>query len=108
VDRKPEFLEVVKVDNFSFSHKWHNGKEMQREVRKRKNNNPEQEFVVIGKKMFNEGENFFIGYEEGYGFNLTARKTVYIVANKLHLSFYASIEDIVPLRKEVICYHVNT
>jgi len=93
MDRKPEFLEKVKVSNFSRSVRVWDGANNKRKVVKDPNKEPEAEYTVVGKKMFNEGISVYIGYEEGYGFEMTGRKTLYAVANGMKKILYAAIED---------------
>lgn len=96
---KPKFLQKVKVKNFAeirkgYKMRQRGDRDNFREVVKRENRNPEQIFTVIGVTTMKEGWSDYIGYEEGYAFEQTASKTVYIVANTLGRRYKALLEDL--------------
>ena len=88
--RKPKFLEQVKVAYFSISRK----EDTKRFIHRTKNNcSTDVVFTVIGSTHMNEGKTIYMSDE--VFFDQSRRKGCYIVANELNERHKILLEDII-------------
>lgn len=106
MDKKPEFLQQVRVTRFRKSERVYNEKRMgsERVIKAYDNERPGTVYTVIGQTSLKTGVTSLehdgeYGEYAYYAWQQTGSMVVYIVADRLSRRYLAAVEDMTPVRE---------